>query len=154
MVKIRSLWLIMLILLSKWKTPFFFNICILTSQQDIPLETAWCFPPWWIFSPPHYSDLGMAAQPELPSPTVQHHMTCKGRNILNVLKPKFSYTHKDCWCVKCWEPLDIDHVLLRPLQNKNLFLITLFQKIECGMIFLIYFFPFLDFLLIGKILSG
>ena len=34
-------------------------------------------------------------------------------NRLRVMKPKFSFTHKDAWCVKCRTPIDVSHVLLQ-----------------------------------------
>ena len=33
-------------------------------------------------------------------------------NRMRMLKPIFGITHKECWCIKCRKPIDIEHVLL------------------------------------------
>ena len=34
-------------------------------------------------------------------------------NRMRMMKPKLSFTLTDCWCLRCREPIDIEHVLLR-----------------------------------------
>ena len=51
-------------------------------------------------------------QTYLPNTNTQIPLENWRLNRMRMQKPIFGITHKECWCIKCRKPIDIEHVLL------------------------------------------